>query len=91
MMQLLFTVVTVKVATRSVLYDMRRKAETALRKAAADMKKAYNRQRPPSPAYKISDPVWLEATHIKSDRPTKKLDGKRYGPFTILKIGRAHV
>ena len=63
---------------------VREEAEAALRKAATDMKKAYDRQRSPSPDYKVGDRVWLEATHIKSDRPTKKLDDKHYGPFTIL-------
>lgn len=37
-----------------------------------------------SPGFQLGDQVWLEATHITSDRPTKKSDDKRYGPFTIL-------
>ncbi|KAF7763757.1 hypothetical protein Agabi119p4_8294 [Agaricus bisporus var. burnettii] len=31
------------------------------------------------------DKVWLEATNIHSNRPTRKLDHKRYGPFDVLK------
>jgi hypothetical protein len=27
--------------------------------------------------------VWLEATNIHSNRPSRKLDNKRYGPFEI--------
>ena len=33
---------------------------------------------------KPGDQVWLEASNLKSKRPSKKLDHKRYGPFQIL-------
>jgi len=66
------------------MQGVRSEAEAALRKAASDMKRAHDRRRSPSKDYKIGNRVWLEATHIKSDRPTKKLDDKRYGPFVIL-------
>ena len=29
--------------------------------------------------------MWLENKNIQSNRPSKKLDNKRYGPFRILK------
>jgi hypothetical protein len=64
---------------------VRQEAEAALHEAADDMKRAYDRRRSPSRDYQVGDQVWLEATHISSDRPTKKLDDKRYGPFTILR------
>ena len=63
---------------------IREEAAAALRKASDDMKRAYDRRRLPSPGFKVGDRVWLEAAHITSDRPMKKLDDKRYGPFTIL-------
>ena len=66
------------------MQGIRKEAEAALHKATADMKKVYDRQRSPSLDYQIGDRVWLETTHIKSDRPTKKVDDKCYGPFTIL-------
>ena len=59
-------------------------AESALKKAAEDMKRYYDRKRSPSHEFKVGDKVWLEATHISSDRPMKKLDDKRYGPFRII-------
>ena len=34
--------------------------------------------------FKIGQKVWLEASDIKTTRPSKKLDDKRYGPFEIL-------
>ena len=40
--------------------------------------------------YKPGDQVWLEASNLKSIRPSKKLGPKRYGPFKIVeKIGHA--
>lgn len=38
----------------------------------------------PSPKFKVGDEVWLSSKHIKSQRPTGKLDYKRLGPFAII-------
>jgi len=62
----------------------REEVESALKRAAEDMKRFYDRKRNESHNFKIGDQVWLEATHISSDRPAKKLDDKRFGPFKIL-------
>src|SRR3954469_17224710 len=59
--------------------------EKALETAAVDMKKFYDHKRGPSKQYSKGDKVWLEATNIRTDRPMKKLDDKRYGPFEIKK------
>ena len=48
------------------------------------MKMVHDRRHSPLQDYKVGDQVWLEATHIKSDHPTKKFDDKWYGPFVIL-------
>jgi len=34
---------------------------------------------------KVSDNIWLENKNIHSNRSSKKLDNKRYGPFRISK------
>ena len=40
--------------------------------------------------YKKGDLVLLEGTNIHSERPSKKLDDKRFGPFKIMeKVGKA--
>jgi hypothetical protein len=57
-----------------------REAECALRKAAKEMKKFYDRRRKLE-EYSVGDRVWLEATNLTTDRPKKKLDHKRLGPF----------
>ena len=33
--------------------------------------------------YHISDKVWLKTTHLKSERPSKKLTDHKLGPFRI--------
>ena len=52
------------------------------------MSKYYDKKRSKSREYKIGDLVWLEAMNITTDRPSKKLDEKRWGPFKVIsKIG----
>jgi hypothetical protein len=62
---------------------VREEAECALKKAAKEMKKFYDRGRKPK-EYSVGDRVWLEATNLTTDRPKKKLDHKRLGPFKII-------
>lgn len=38
------------------------------------------------PQHKTGDKVWLSSKHIKSQRPTGKLDNKRLGPFKIISL-----
>ena len=69
---------------------IREEIGSALKKAAEDMKHYYNKQRQELVEYRVGDKVWLEATNIATDRSTKKLDDKQFGPFRILKkIGAA--
>jgi hypothetical protein len=61
-------------------------AKSALRKAADDMARFYDRHKQEAPTYQVGDKVWLDATNITTTRPTKKFDDKWFGPFTIDKI-----
>jgi len=36
--------------------------------------------------FKVGDRVWLSAKHFRTTRPSKKLDNKRAGPYTVSKI-----
>ena len=64
--------------------------ECALKISAEQMKKFYDRKRGNARVYKPGDKVWLEGQNIATDRPSRKLDDRRYGPFEILKqIGEA--
>ena len=67
---------------------IREEVGSALKKAAEDMKKYYDRNRKESVEYKPGDKVWLEGTNITTDRPSKKLGDMRYGPIIVKrKIG----
>ena len=50
-----------------------------------NMKKQFNKKWRSSQGLKVGDNVWLENKNIHSNRPSKKLDQKRCGPFRILK------
>ena len=68
------------------MQEVRDSAKLALERAALDMKKYADYHRSSAPTYSIGDKVWLDASHLKTNRPTKKLDDKRLGPFSIAKI-----
>jgi hypothetical protein len=59
-------------------------AKLALDKTAEHMKRFADRKRRPTPELKVGDKVYLDMRNIKTERPSKKLDARRTGPFTIL-------
>jgi hypothetical protein len=58
-------------------------AKSALAKAKDDMARYYNQRRLPTPVYKPGDLVYLDASDIKTTRPSWKLSHRRLGPFPI--------
>ena len=65
-------------------------ARTSANIAAETAKQHYDLWKKPAHEYKPGDQVWLEASNLKSTRPSKKLGPKRYGPFKVIeKIGHA--
>jgi hypothetical protein len=72
------------------LRDARKKAEEALTNAQTSMKKYYDRKRIQKDGeavyadFKPGEKVWLDGTHYKTLRPSKKLAAKRLGPFKVL-------
>jgi hypothetical protein len=54
--------------------------------AQAVYENSANRTRSPAPAYRVGDLVMLDARHIKTARPAKKLDWKNLGPFPVQKV-----
>src|SRR3978361_761308 len=61
-----------------------KEAKAALTKAKDDMVQYYNRRRTPPPEYQISDKVYLNASDIKTTRPSQKLSHRYLGPFKII-------
>jgi len=55
----------------------REDAESALKRAADDMKKYYDQKRGKTPQYTLGEKVWLDASNIQTGRPAKKLDHKK--------------
>jgi hypothetical protein len=60
-------------------------ARAALHQAAEDMARFYDLHRGKAPEYQVGDLVWLDGKDLKTDRPSKKLEDKRYGPYKITK------
>src|SRR5258708_30873252 len=66
--------------------QMQNEAKAALKHAMDEMAQYYDRQRSPTPAYKVGAKVWLNAQNYMTTHPTKKLDDKWLGPFVIEKV-----
>src|SRR5215469_2185121 len=60
------------------LQQAREEAQAALKQSAEAMKLTHDRSIKPI-TFKIGQKVWLEASDIKTTRPSKKLEDKRYG------------
>jgi hypothetical protein len=58
--------------------------KAALTLVQETMKRNYDKKKGKSHNYQIGDRVWLEGTNINTNRPIKKLDNKRHGPFKIV-------
>jgi RNA binding activity-knot of a chromodomain len=61
-------------------------AKAALVKAKDEYKRYYDRRRTAAPEIKVGDRVWLDASDIKTTRPTEKFSHRRLGPFKVLKV-----
>ena len=58
--------------------------------AQAKQQNQADKHRIPAPLFAIGDSVWLNAKHIRTKRPSLKLDHKRLGPFQITEIIGSH-
>jgi hypothetical protein len=59
-------------------------AAAVLRMANEQVKRTYDRHTRLTVEYQPGNLVYVEATNVKSKRPSKKLDDKRFGPFKVL-------
>ena len=60
-------------------------AVQAIEEAQKNMKRQFDKKKRNPQGLKVDDHVWLENKNIQSNRPSKKLDNKRYRPFKISK------
>jgi len=68
----------------------REQAQLAIEGRAKQMKAAHDKRARKHVEHQQGDFVYLESTNLTSDRPSKKLDDKRYGPFKIKrKVGQS--
>ena len=63
-----------------------KEATKAMDMAKETMKRQFNKKRQNPQELKKGDDVLLKAKSIYLNRPSKKLDQKRYGPFKVLKM-----
>jgi hypothetical protein len=61
-------------------------AKAALIKAKDEFKLYYDRRRVPAPEIKVGDRVWVDASDIKTTRPSPKFSDKRLGPFKVVQV-----
>jgi RNase H-like domain found in reverse transcriptase/Reverse transcriptase (RNA-dependent DNA polymerase)/Integrase zinc binding domain/Integrase core domain/Chromo (CHRromatin Organisation MOdifier) domain len=47
-------------------------------------------RRTPAPRFSVGDLVWLRAPNIRSERPSRKLDHRRLGPFPVKRVISSH-
>ena len=63
--------------------DSLSEARSALVKAKDDMARYYNQRRTPAPVFKPGDRVFLDASDIRTTRPSQKLSHRNLGPFVV--------
>ena len=63
---------------------MQEEAKAALAKARDEYALYYNRRRDPAPEFQPGDLVLLDASDIRTNRASKKLDCLRLGPFKVV-------
>ena len=72
----------------SHLQQVQKDTGKALKQAAEDMKRFYDRNRTKAPEFEIGQQVLLDNANLALNRPSRKLSERRSGPFKILtKVG----
>ena len=62
-----------------------KQATKAMEEVQKSMKKQFDKKMRNPQGWKVGDNMWLENKNIHPNRPSKKLDNKRYGSFRISK------
>ena len=67
------------------LEEIREELRMTLLDAQERMRRHYDGKREPQPNFQVGDKVMLNAKNIQTLRPSKKLDHRMRGPWTIIK------
>ena len=70
------------------IHDLLRAEMTA---AQFPYSEAYDKARRPAPKFEPGNQVWLDARHIKTTRPARKLNWKKLSPFPVKRAIGSHV
>jgi hypothetical protein len=68
----------------AALKEVQEKLIAELTVAKESMKKFADRKRLEGPVFEVGDRVWLIRKNIKTQRPSIKLDHRRFGPYEIV-------
>lgn len=68
------------------LQDINSSLTDSLAKEKAAQAVFYNKDRQVPATYEPGDLVWLSRRHIKTKRPSSKLDVRRLGPFSVIRM-----
>jgi len=58
-------------------------AKSAIHKAQDNMKRYYDRRRTPALVFNLGNKVFLDASDIRTTRPSQKLSHRQLGPFIV--------
>ena len=80
-------------STNQEAQDLTQHMEDILKQLKANLlvsqkaqRSAANLHRTPAPSYQVGDQIWLNFKNIRTQRPSKKLDNKWIGLFTITEL-----
>lgn len=71
---------------RDRMTQVMEETRSALKLAAEDMARYYDAHHQEADVFQVGDKVWLDGRNIKTQRPTKKLDDRWFGPFKVTKV-----
>jgi len=69
--------------TQTTMHQIYEHLRVEMRRSQEIMEEGAKRKRLPAPQIEEGSKVWLDARHIRTTRPSRKLDWKRLGPYTV--------
>jgi len=68
---------------QTVMHQIQEHLRVEMRRSQDIMEEGANRKRRPAPQIQDGTKVWLDARHIRTTRPSRKLDWKTLGPYMV--------